>query len=171
MNAKRQIPVMLILIMSLVIFGCGTGQLFGPTITPTLTETPIPAATSTPTQKPTKTPTNTSEPTPTLPIDVPLPEDGMGIVFGQLLKGGIAAPNMPVQLCATYASSIYGVCGSGEKYKVISDDKGFFVFDKVAPGTYEVVVVLLPNSQVIYWKINIDVKAGESQNWGAFDMD
>jgi hypothetical protein len=88
-----------------------------------------------------------------------------------LLKGGIAAPNMPVQLCATYASSIYGVCGSGEKYKVISDDKGFFVFDKVEPGTYEVVVVLLPNSQVIYWKINIDIKAGESQDWGVFDMD
>jgi hypothetical protein len=167
MNAQRKFVLIFILAVSLLILGCGTGQLLEPTITPTLT----PTATSAPTRTPTKKPTSTPASTPTLSIDVPTPQEGNAIVFGQLLKSGIPASTMPVQLCSTYASSIYGVCGSGEKYKVITDADGFFIFEKVKPGEYQVLVVLLPNSSVIYWKINIDIKAGETQDWGAFDME
>jgi hypothetical protein len=46
MNTKRQTVVILFVIMSLVIFGCASGQLFGPTPTPLPTATP--KATSTP---------------------------------------------------------------------------------------------------------------------------
>jgi hypothetical protein len=171
MNAQRKIVLIFILTVSLLILGCGTGQLLGPTITPTPTKTLPPTATSAPTSTPTKKPTSTPASTPTLPVDVPTPQEGNAIVFGQLLKSGTPASNMPVQLCSTYASSIYGVCGSGEKYKVITDDEGFFIFGKVKPGEYQVLVVLLPNSSVIYWKINIDIKADETQDWGAFDME
>ena len=97
MNTKRQIGVIFVLITSLIISGCGPGQLFGPTITPTLTKTLTPTASSTPTKTPTKAPTETPTkiptrtPTsmPTLPIDVPKPQEGKGIIFGQILKGGI----------------------------------------------------------------------------------
>lgn len=170
MNAQRKTVLIFILVVSLLILGCGTGQLLGPTITPTPTKT-LPPTASAPTSTPTKKPTSTPASTPTLPVDVPTPQEGNAIVFGQLLKSGIPAANMPVQLCSTYASSIYGVCGSGDKYKVITDADGFFIFEKVKPGEYQVLVVLLPNSSVIYWEINIDIKAGETQDWGAFEME
>ena len=178
MNAKRQIVIILILTMSLVISGCGPGQLFGPTITPTLTKTLTPTASSTPTKTPTKAPTETPTkiptrtPTsmPTLPIDVPKPQEGKGIIFGQILKGGIPASSMPVQLCSIYRSSPYGVCGSEKKYKAITDNNGFFIFSKVEPGSYEVFVVLLQNSRIIYWTFNIAIKSDETQNFGTFDI-
>lgn len=167
MNLKQQSPMIFILSMSLVILGCGSGQVLVPTMTSTLTKT----QTLTATNRPTKTSTSTPTPTATLPINVPMPLEGKGIVFGQIRKGALLGSNMPVQLCSEYVSSIYGVCGSGKKYKVIADNEGFFIFDKVEPGRYKVLVVLLPDSRVIYWKINVDIKAGETQNWGVFDME
>ena len=56
MNAKRQITAALVLVMSLLMSGCGAGQLFGPTMTP------IPTLTSTPTSLPASTPTLTPDP-------------------------------------------------------------------------------------------------------------
>ena len=58
--------VVILLSVSLMVSGCGTGQLPGPTITTTLTHTPIPTATSTqtPTLTPTTTPTVMASPTP-----------------------------------------------------------------------------------------------------------
>jgi len=57
--------VSLILFASFVLSACGPGQLFGPTITPTPTNTPTTTPTPTPTSTPTLTPTSTSTPTPT----------------------------------------------------------------------------------------------------------
>lgn len=178
MNAKRQISVIFVLTMSLLISGCGPGQLFGPAITPTSTKTLMPTATltptvtSTPTITPTMTkkPTSTPTPTPTLPIDVPMPMEGKGIVVGQVLKGGMPAPKMRVQLCDIYLKTIYGVCGSGVKYEGVTDDNGFFIFSKVEPETYEVFVVLLPGMRITYWTTNINIKAGEIKNIGAFNL-
>ena len=173
MNTK--ISAILVLVTSLVISSCSPGQLLGPTVTPTFTKTLTPTATNTPTNTPTstptKTPTSTPTPTPTLPIDIPTPQEGKGIVFGQILKGGLPAPSMSVQLCSTYRRSPSGVCGSGEKYKTVTDNNGFFILSKVNPGNYQLLVVLLPGMQVIYWNINIDIKAGETQNFGAFDLE
>jgi len=181
MNAKRQIAVIIVLTMSLVISGCGAGQLFGPTITPTLTKTltptatltptttPTPTATSTPTKKPTKTPTKTPPPTPTLPIDVPEPQEGKGVVFGQILKGGMPASNIRVQFCSEYVDSPYGVC-SGVKYQGTTDNNGFFIFGKVEPSSYEVFVVLLPGMKIRYWTFKTYIEAGEINNFGSFDM-
>ncbi len=53
MNTIHRTIVILAAIMSLIITGCGPGELFGPTITPTATMTP----TITPTSAPTVTPT------------------------------------------------------------------------------------------------------------------
>lgn len=61
-----------LIVITILLSGCGPGQLFGPTITPTSTQTPIPptftptpvppTATPTPTLTPTTIPTNTSTP-------------------------------------------------------------------------------------------------------------
>lgn len=178
MNTKRQITVIFVLTMSLVISGCGPGQLFGPTIAPTLTKTLTPTATPSPTNTLTPTATNTptkiftSTPisTPTFPFDVPKPKEGKGVVIGQVLNGGIPASNMRVQLCSIFSFSPFGVCGSGAKYEGATNNDGFFIFSKVTPGGYEVLVVLLPNSMITYWTFNIDIKAGQTENIGTFDI-
>ena len=82
----------ILLITSLLLSGCGPGQLFGPTltftptdtatptITPTLTPTLTPTFTSTPTLTPTLTPTRTRTPTPRPPTITPTPtEDAYAI--------------------------------------------------------------------------------------------
>lgn len=76
MNIKRQIGAIVILVMGLVIAGCGPGQLLGLTLTstPTQTMTSTPTATSTTTNTPTATltPTHTSTNTPS-PTITPTP--------------------------------------------------------------------------------------------------
>ena len=178
---KIKVIVISVVIIGLSISGCGAGQLFGPTITPTSTNTLTPTATltltatlaptntSTPTKIPTKTPTQTPLPTATLPIDVPEPQEGMGVVFGQVLKGGMPASNMRVQFCNQYVNSDYGVC-SGGKYQGTTDANGYFIFNKVDPTSYEVFVVLLPGMRITYWTFDLNVKAGETLNLGAFEM-
>lgn len=79
MNTKQYFTVIAILVISLVISGCGAGQLFGPTVTPsptstsTLTSTPLPTATLAPTETPiptaTLTPTNTPVPVESILLD------------------------------------------------------------------------------------------------------
>ena len=178
MNSKQQIAIIFILTISLVISGCTPGQLFGPTITPTFTKTLTPTATFTPTatltltatRTPTKTSTSTPASTPTFPIDIPKPQEGKGVVIGQVLNGGIPASNMRVQLCSIFSFSPFGVCGSGAKYEGLTNADGFFIFSKVAPGGYEVFVVLLPNSMITYWTFNLDIKPGETKNIGVFDI-
>ncbi len=65
--------VIFVLLFSLVLSGCGPGQVFGPTITPTptITYTPTQTPTSTPTPTPTATSTQTATPTPSA---TPTPE-------------------------------------------------------------------------------------------------
>jgi len=178
---KAKIRVILVIIIGSVISGCGAGQLFGPTITPTLTKTPTPTATMTltatltptdtsiPTKTPTNTPTKAPTPTPTLPIDVPEPQEGRGVVFGQVLKGGIPASNMEVRLCGGFVKTDYGVCDE-EEYKSATDNNGFFIFSKVKPRKYEVFVVLLPGMRIAYWTFDIYIKVGETRNLGVLDM-
>lgn len=68
---KRSMIAKGCLVLSLLISGCGPGQMFGPTLTPTSTatatptRTPTPTPTFTPTQTPTVTPTRTPSLTPT----------------------------------------------------------------------------------------------------------
>ena len=58
MNTKQGTTMILVLLLSLVMSSCAPGQIFGPTVTPTSTSTPLP--TDTPTIIP-------STPTPALP--------------------------------------------------------------------------------------------------------
>lgn len=67
-----------------LVSGCGPGQLFGPTLTPTptATSTPTPTATCTPTptDTPTLTPTRTPTPTPTrTPTPTPIPPTTLSV--------------------------------------------------------------------------------------------
>jgi hypothetical protein len=73
-NAKQRTIIVCLLAVSLLLSGCGPGQLLGPTLTPTPTPTLTPTPTSTPTQTatPTPTPTPTSTPTQT-PTSTPTP--------------------------------------------------------------------------------------------------
>ena len=63
-----------VVLFSTLVSGCGPGQLFGPTITPTGTFTPTASVTSSPTitPQPTNTPTLTSTPTPMISLDDPI---------------------------------------------------------------------------------------------------
>ena len=66
-----------LLVLSMLVSGCGPGQVLGPPVTPTFTATPIPTATPRPTK--TSTPTATLTPTPT---HTPVPQElGIGIPF------------------------------------------------------------------------------------------
>jgi hypothetical protein len=64
---RRQAFVLVVLALSLLVTGCGPGQLFGPTLTftPTVTPTNTATATATPTYTPTATFTPTHTPTAT----------------------------------------------------------------------------------------------------------
>jgi hypothetical protein len=98
----------------------------------------------------------------------------MAIVFGQVLKGGIPVSSLQVRLCREFVDgplSIFGVCGTGIKYQDGTDSYGFFIFSKVEPGAYEVLVILLPNSRIAYQRLTLDIQAGETQNLGSFDID
>ena len=55
---KKKYVSICFLFLALFLLGCGPGQLFGPTVTPTFTLTPVPTST------PTLVPTATSTPTP-----------------------------------------------------------------------------------------------------------
>ena len=65
MNTKQQTLAICFLAISVLVSGCGPGQLFGPTVTPTPTATHTPTATLTPSATPTITPTATFTLTPT----------------------------------------------------------------------------------------------------------
>src|SRR5574341_1882924 len=88
-DLRKRTVALLVLVLSLLISGCGPRHLFGqaitptttftqiPPITPTLTSTPTPILTSTPTPTPTSTSTSTLTPPPTLsPTITPTPLGG-----------------------------------------------------------------------------------------------
>jgi hypothetical protein len=91
MNIKQRTFAILVLITSLVMSGCGPGQLFGPTLTPTLPPTP------TSTLTPTPIPSPTINPLPPLSMDAgdcnSMEQDssiGMGRTV--LVKGNLTIP-------------------------------------------------------------------------------
>jgi len=63
---KQRLIAIFVLTLSLLLSGCDPGQVFGLTITPTPTATPIPTSTLTFTPIPTETPTLTPTPLPTI---------------------------------------------------------------------------------------------------------
>lgn len=71
--------VLLLILFNLILSGCGPGQLFGPTLTPT----PSPTSTLTPTPTPTLTPTPTNTP---LPTATPTPLPSLGIKDNDLIS-------------------------------------------------------------------------------------
>ena len=69
MKEKQKVIAICFLMVGLFVSGCGPGQLFGPTLTPTPTITNTPK----PTITPTLTPTPTHTPSPTLtPTEIPI---------------------------------------------------------------------------------------------------
>lgn len=90
MKTKQYYALISLLLVSLIASGCGPGQVFGPTITPTATLTPVPTSTSTPTPTFTPNPTVTFTQTPvtkTFTTIVPANElwfnTGVNIIKGQ----------------------------------------------------------------------------------------
>lgn len=75
MDEKQRFVIILVLVMTLIISGCGPGQLLGPTMTPSPTSTPLP--TSTPAA--TATPAATSTPTP-VPVETVLLANGFTLI-------------------------------------------------------------------------------------------
>jgi hypothetical protein len=77
--------ITLLFLFSLLISGCGPGQIFGPTFTPTPTSTSTPTITPTSTLTFTPTLTPTKKPTPTQ-TDTPIPPSGLGIRTSSLVS-------------------------------------------------------------------------------------
>lgn len=173
-NQRQIVYITIVLLLALVLLssGCGPGQLFGPTptisptVTPTLTLTPT--STTTPTQTHTPIPTRTSTPTPTFSIVIPNPNEGKGVIVGQLLRNGEPASNIWIQLCGDFFR--YGEYGAyvspcnGQKYKTATNSDGYYVFGNVQPGKYDALVVPLPSNSVLAFfydsgeaLVNIDV--------------
>ena len=65
MHSKQHTLILLVILLSLALSGCGAGQLLGPTVTPSPTHTFTPTLTATPTFTPTPTPSKTPLPQPT----------------------------------------------------------------------------------------------------------
>ena len=106
MNTRQQATAILVLVMGLVISGCGPGQLLGPTPTPT----PIP-----PTLAPTPIP-----PTPTLVPPTATPAPALP-AYSQVLK--------------TYPQNAQLCCTNAEVLKVTADGKWTLAEGgKICPG-------------------------------------
>jgi len=115
---KRNIFVICYLIFISIISGCGSGQLFGPTLTPTPTITSTPTLTLTPTITPTSTVTLT--PTPTT-----------GKIEGNLSWSDSIEP--------VAKTIILVVPGKDELSKEIAiDEQGKYSFAEIQPGEYVV---------------------------------
>jgi len=97
MNTKQRIMAICFLVMSLLISGCGAGQLSGPTLTPTPTPTssPTPTRTPTPTQTPTNTPTPTATATPPPPSAGPYVVKQMETLGGEAISGVVCSVSLP----------------------------------------------------------------------------
>jgi hypothetical protein len=106
--------VVCVLTMSLFLFGCGPGQLLGPTLTPTSTST------LTPTSTPTSTPTPIATPT-------PIPPD----VSGRVTSSDDHSANRLFVLCKILATGC-----ELTTLLATSDSKGYFEFPDVPPGEY-----------------------------------
>ncbi len=137
MKAKQLAMVFCALMIVSLISSCGPGQLFGPTLAPTPTYTPVPTFTLTPTITP--IPTLTLTPT-------AAPKATTGQVEGVLLDRDTGQPIPsslvllgPVQQDGNWTVNIAG------KLQNSSDDKGSFLIKDVPPGKY-VVLILEPVS-------------------------
>lgn len=126
------------LAVSLLISGCGPGQVFGPTLTttPTVTATPTfaptftPTLTQTPTPTSTFTPTVTATPSPTPQPPTATPKSTTGLVSGRAFWEKTGNPVAGVQLIFGE-----GVTTLGEG--IITDAQGNFSAE-VKPGSFYV---------------------------------
>jgi hypothetical protein len=97
MNTKKRSIAVGFLVVSLLILGCGLGQLVRPTLTPTPTST----FTLTPTSTPTLSPTPTNMPTPTATDTPPPPSAGPYVVKqietlgGEVISGVVCSLTRP----------------------------------------------------------------------------
>jgi hypothetical protein len=114
MKPKQQIIVICLIAISILISGCGPGQLFGPKITPTptLTLTAIP------------TPTPTTIPTIT-------PDPSEGTVRGTILNGANILIAIFPQVNESFTLEM-----SNNIPQVQTDQNGHFEFLNVEPGLY-----------------------------------
>lgn len=117
MNPKQRTIVVCLLAVSLLISGCGPGQLLGPTLTPTL----VPTATSTPTPKPTT-----------------------GGIEGKFFRSDIDKPiaNASISLFLPDTTA-----GDSEMIEAITDAQGAFSFTEMKPDTYNLAFLLVLKGQ------------------------
>ncbi len=119
MNTIRRITIVIFLVMSLVVSGCGPGQLLGPMFTPTPTPTQTPLPTQTPTPTPMQTPTNIPSPTPS---PTPQPTLSLADSASAVCAGGSISD--AAEYNANAASTIL-VCFTGQECTPISQTGDF----------------------------------------------
>jgi len=111
MKAKQRTVAICYLAMSLLISGCGPGQLFGPTLTPT------------PTFTPTQTPTSTSTPTPTFTPSEPAPWSLVAVGNSIPFNSPIDCPGC-TGFVDRYAAAIFKATGHPVKVQNLSQHTG-----------------------------------------------
>ncbi|MGD0174961.1 MAG: hypothetical protein ABSC61_11145 [Anaerolineales bacterium] len=118
MNTKQRTTALLILVMSLVISGCGPGKLFGPALTPTPTITPTQTPTITPSQTPTQTPSPTSTPVPPFIVDkTGLTIDGIAIPLQPRIQDFTAVLGEPSRTLKLEHGTVYVYDDLGITYR------------------------------------------------------
>ena len=116
MNTKQRTTALLILVMSLVISGCGPAPTPTPTITPSQTPTETP--TITPSQTPTQTPSPTSTPVPPFIVDkTGLTIDGIAIPLQPRIQDFTAVLGEPSRTLNLEHGTIYVYDDLGITYR------------------------------------------------------
>ena len=139
------------LVASFILSACGPGQMFGPTVTPTLTSTLTPTftPTATSTLTATATPTATSTLT-TTPIPTVVKIQGKVYVA----KTGATIDNALVTLVNNSLDS------KDPNYKVgdiLTDENGIYIFDNLESGKYALSVLYVPERSSMKLDCKIDL--------------
>jgi hypothetical protein len=171
MNTKQQtLAILMFLTISLVMSGCGPGQLLGPTITPSPTNTPPPTPTSTPTPTftltltPTLTPSPTFTQTPTIepPSQLSNLFDGARLTYYESFDY-FALEQWNTQACQTVNNGeLEYACTDGyfgRRYLVLHEGEGALIDFKFVKQTDD-----------YYWSINLSNGDYGKDNWKIFGI-
>lgn len=139
MKTKRLGLATFVVALSFVLSACGPGQMFGPTLTPTLTNTPTPTNTPIPTNTPTATP-------------IPL-----GQITGIIFIEGI---NHPYQTNVNLVDANL----KAKIANVSTDSDGRFSFSEVKPGEY-VLSINVPIPNPIFDSYHCKYTIGGEKGW------